>query len=32
VELGKQLARAILSGDTDVLDAPALDIAKRLGV
>ncbi len=32
VELGKQLARAILSGDTDVLDEPALDIAKRLGV
>ncbi len=32
VELGKQLARAILSGDTDVLDAPALDLAKRLGV
>jgi glucose-6-phosphate isomerase len=32
VELGKQLARAILSGDTDILDGPALDIAKRLGV
>jgi len=32
VELGKSLARAILSGDTDVLDGPALDIARRLGV
>lgn len=32
VELGKSLARAILSGDTDALDGPALDIAKRLGV
>ena len=32
VELGKTLARALLSGDRDALDAPALDIARRLGV
>ena len=32
VELGKHLARAILSGDREALDAPALDLAGRLGV
>ena len=32
VELGKDLARAILSGDDAVLDAPALDLSRRLGV
>ncbi len=32
VELGKALARALLSGDTGALDAPARDLAGRLGV
>lgn len=31
VELGKDLARAILAGDADSLDAPALDLAARIG-
>lgn len=31
VELGKDMARAILSGDDGGLDAPALDLAARLG-
>jgi glucose-6-phosphate isomerase len=31
VELGKDLARAILSGDSGGLDAPARDLSRRLG-
>ncbi|MGX6648934.1 glucose-6-phosphate isomerase [Maricaulaceae bacterium MS644] len=32
VELGKDLARALLAGDSGSLDAPARDIAGRIGV
>jgi len=32
VELGKELARALLSGDTGSLDAPAKELAARIGV
>jgi glucose-6-phosphate isomerase len=31
VELGKDLAWAILAGDEAILDAPALDLARRIG-